>query len=491
MLLTDNEKNTIEILTITGQINAYDISILRYNMPQLSSIDLRGVNINSFAGIIQSSDVYSPANTLPKEAFYFKSSLKKILLPNSIYSIGERAFNNCLNLSDIYFPQSVYQINSEAFNGTAWLNNQLDGLVYAGSVLYVYKGIMPTNSNVEIKDGTLGIAAGAFSKRPELNSIILPNSIYSIGGNAFYSCSNLISINFPNSLTEIDYDALAGTGWLNNQSDGLVYAGNVLYKYKGEMPLDTKIELKSGTVSISYRAFANLKGLSSIYLPNTVKYIGALAFRGCEGLTSLIIPNSVITISNGAFSYCTMLNSISIPNSVINIKLGAFYECTGLSSISIPNSVTEIESNAFYGLSRLKTVYSYLENPMYLDVKHFEKTNNAYCTLYVPKGKTTKYIQTKGWNYFLNIVEFDATLLNTPENSTIKVNYNPYNKTIVVNGVESVCDVTIFNLDGRICSPVKSINLSEKVCVNFLNKGIYIVKAKINNEIIAQKIHVF
>ena len=118
-------------------------------------------------------------------------------------------------------------------------------------------------------------------------------------------------------MTSIGKWAFYGTKWYDNQPDGVVYAGKVLYAYKGTMPSNTKIDIKDGT-----------------------KGIGGPAFYGCSGLTSLTIPNSVTSIGTIAFENCSGLTSVTIPNSVTSIGERAFYGCSGLTSITIPNSVT-------------------------------------------------------------------------------------------------------------------------------------------------------
>ena len=77
------------------------------------------------------------------------------------------------------------RIGSEAFDGTAWFNNQSDGLVYAGKVAYRYKGTMAAGTHITIEEGTLGIADVAFFDCSGLTSVTIPNSVTNIGDGAF------------------------------------------------------------------------------------------------------------------------------------------------------------------------------------------------------------------------------------------------------------------------------------------------------------------
>ena len=168
------------------------------------------------------------------EAFRNCPSLTSITIPNSVTSIGGGAFENCTGLTSVNIPNSVTSIGGDAFRDCS-----------------------------------------------SLTSITIPNSVTSIGGRAFWGCLSLTSVTIPNSVTSIGYEAFEGTAWYNNQPDGLVYAGKVAYKYKGDMPENTKIILNDGTLGISESAF-----------------------RNCSSLTSVTIPNSVTSIGNEAFQYC-------------------------------------------------------------------------------------------------------------------------------------------------------------------------------------------
>ena len=89
-----------------------------------------------------------------------------------------------------------------------------------------------------------------------MTSITIPNSVTSIGEVAFNGCTSLTSITIPDSVTSIGYDAFYNTSWYNSQPDGVVYAGKVLYKYKGTRPENTSIMISEGTKSITDHAFS-------------------------------------------------------------------------------------------------------------------------------------------------------------------------------------------------------------------------------------------
>ena len=129
-------------------------------LPLLASADvleINGIGYDVFPGdktakvIGKSSGEYSGSIIIPKTITYKNNEY-------IVTSIGNSAFADYSGLTSITIPNSVESIGSRAFYGTAWLNNQPDGVVYAGKVLYTYKGSMPVGTKISIKDGTLGIA---------------------------------------------------------------------------------------------------------------------------------------------------------------------------------------------------------------------------------------------------------------------------------------------------------------------------------------------
>ena len=216
---------------------------------------------------------------IDQEAFIGNTGITGITIPDSVTSIGYTAFEGCASLENITVPDSVKSIGYDAFSDTPWYDNQPDGIVYAGKVAYEYKGSCP--ASVEIKEGTVGIAAYAFFDCSELEEVSIPDSVISIGVGAF-----------------------DGTPWYDNQPDGLVYAGKVVLGFKN--PWDNyyeSAEIDEGTLGIADEAFSDCSDLEAVTIPDSVVYIGAYAFDSCENLASVTIPASVTTIGNFAFGY--------------------------------------------------------------------------------------------------------------------------------------------------------------------------------------------
>ena len=166
----------------------------------------------SFYGCSGLASITIPSSVTSIGGFVFQacSGLTNITIPSSVTSIGLWAFQNCSSLTNITIPNSVTSIERGAFLDTPWYAQQPYGAMYVNDVLYEYKGAMPANTSIEIKEGTISISSAAFSGCSNLTNITIPNSVTSIGESAFRSCSGLTSITIPNSVTSIGEASFAG-----------------------------------------------------------------------------------------------------------------------------------------------------------------------------------------------------------------------------------------------------------------------------------------
>ena len=159
------------------------------------------------------------------------SGLTSVTIPNSVTTIGEYAFYKCSSLTSIVIPNSVKDIGEYAFDNTLWYNNQPNGLVYAGKVAYKYKGTMPSNTSIVLKEGTLGIAGYAFYDCRGLTSMTIPDSVTEIGSYAFSGCRELTSITIGNGMKYIGDHAFEYCRSLASITfNGTIKQWNAIYK---------------------------------------------------------------------------------------------------------------------------------------------------------------------------------------------------------------------------------------------------------------------
>lgn len=235
-------------------------------------------------------------------AFAQNSSLSEVTLGGGIEGIERGTFANCESLVSIEIPDNITYIGDSAFKDTG-----LTTVNIPESVTSVGKSAFAECSleEVNIEGNLTYIAESAFASNGKLKSIVIPNSVTKIEYMAFSSCSSLLEIEIPDSVESIDYNAFehGNTDWYDNQDEGVVYAGKVLYKYKGEVPENTVITVEDGTKGITKYAFYWQYGLTGVQLPNTVTNIGDYAFFGCELMKEIEIPKSVTEIGEKAIGY--------------------------------------------------------------------------------------------------------------------------------------------------------------------------------------------
>ena len=221
-------------------------------------------------------------------------------------------------------PQTIEDLSTEVTEdelNEAFIDEW--GVKYSKDGRKLLKAPQGLKGNYSVKVGTRIICDDAFSKCSSLTSIVISNSVVSIGDGAF-KFSSLSNIVIPDSMTSIGSGAFWGCCSLSN------------------------VVVPDSVTSIGNGAFRSCSSLSNVIIPNSVTSIGNGTFYGCRSLSNIGIPSCVTNIANFLFCGCRSLSDIVIPDSVTSIGIGAFSNCRFLSNIVIPDSVTNIRRGAFY-----------------------------------------------------------------------------------------------------------------------------------------------
>ena len=333
---------------------------------------------------LTSITIPNSVTSIRDRTFYDCYSLSAVTIPNSVTSIGEEAFRSCSSLTSVTIPNSVTHIGGHAFNGTPWYNNLSDGLVYIGKVLYGYKGTMPANTKITVKEGTTCISGNAFYHCSGLTSIIIPNSVTSINDYTFSGCSSLISITIPENLTSIGYRAFAGCSSLTSITIpiSITNFGKEVFEECSSLHTVCWNAKYCSSFASNYdydKPFYHIASqITSFTFGDSVEYIPSHLCCRMSSLTSIAIPNSVTSIGGYAFAYCSSLTSIAIPCNVTSVDETIFYGCTSLASV-VWNAKTSIDYNKFSD-----TDFYYRE----ISPFHFSKSTLKSITF----GDSVKYI---------------------------------------------------------------------------------------------------
>lgn len=406
---------------------------------------------------------------IDQEAFFGCISLISITLPSTLQSVGTLAFEECFKLVEIinnspldlkigardYGYLGFYA--KEIHNGATKIKKQGDYLFYTyedTNYLIGYVGNdknleLPKSYNEEFYDiydcafgcsfgvtsisvpyGVRNIGMAAFIECSDLENVIIPDSINSIGEYVFEGCYNVKYSEYSKALyignESNPYLALIAFKEDNNSNDsnlnilsisigastkiiskgvlcdhhlsitsitvdeenpsyksidGNLYSkdGKVIIKY-ANAKTETSFIIPDSVTRIEKGAFQSSQNLESISIPDSVDYIGDFAFQHCSNLVSVAIPKNVTFIPEWAFSYCVALTSFIISDNVTSIGNGAFNNCCNLVSINIPRGVTSIGDFAFSLCSKLSNVII-PESVSFIGEGAFEKCDvlKIYC----------------------------------------------------------------------------------------------------------------
>jgi len=308
--------------------------------------------------------------TIGNNAFQNCRYLRSVTISNRVTVLNAYTFFDCINLKEVKIPASVTTIDATAFHAcdalqTIYAHPGSYAEQWAKSNGYTVKlldditpiGVAPDYDYEYLADGTISIAMytgneesiiipaeinglkvtklgkESFYDKENLRSVTIPDGVTTISSRAFCSCSALIEINIPDSVTTIESEAF--------------YCCTAL----------PALVLPKGLTSIAHRTFEWCTSLKSIVIPDNVTTIDLDAFDYCPQMTSVSLPANLTSLGTGVFRGCASLQNIVIPEGVTTIEWATFYECSALTSIELPASVTQINNEAFAYCSSLETVY--------------------------------------------------------------------------------------------------------------------------------------
>jgi len=288
-----------------------------------------------------------PFTIIMDEAFYGKKTLRSIVLPNTVTSIGVDAFEFCHKLTRIDIT------NLSAWCRISFGDNDANPLYY-GAKLYLNGSEL---TDITIPSDITEIKNYTFYNNDSLTSVIIPDSVTLIGGSAFCGCDSLTSVTIGNGVT-----------------------------------------------SIGEYAFNGCDSLTSVTIGNSVTSIGNLAFCNCTSLVSVTIGNSVTSIGGLAFKGCTSLTAIAFPDATKTIGGEAFYNCATLEKIEMGSGMKTISADAFWGCYLLKEIYCKAATP---PTGH---ANMFVCAvldakIYVPTASVEAYKAAQYWSDYADYIE--------------------------------------------------------------------------------------
>ena len=330
----------------TGTVTDCDSSVTKANIPHT----IKGVTVTCIGGYAFNGCTSLTSVTIPNSvtsivgyAFDGCTSLTSVTIPDSVTSIGEFAFHNCKSLTSVTIPSSVTSIDKYAF----CYCGSLTSVTIPDSVTSIGYGAFincKSLTSVTIPNSVTSIDKYAFSECTSLTSVTIPNSVTSIGRGAFSNCAALTGIWVTEGNSHYSSDA-SGVLFSKDKTTLVQCPGTLAactipdsvtsigYDAFCNCKSLTSVTIPDSVTSIGEYAFYNCTSLTSVTFPDSVTSIGKYAFCDCSSLTSVTIPDSVTSIVGSAFAGCTSLTNVTIPDSVTSIGDWAFSGCRSLTDV--------------------------------------------------------------------------------------------------------------------------------------------------------------
>ena len=379
-----------------AMVAAAEATLTEANIP--SSVEFEGnqypvikINDEVFSGNTNLTSVTLPESltTLGDRAFYTCKSLKTIKIPSGVTAIPDYCFNHCLSLESVTIPEGVTTIGDGAFVGC-----NLKELTLPSTVTMIESGAFLSNNRCQ---------------SITCNATTPPN----LGENVFgYNASTTVKVPLQSIAAYRQAE-----GWKNftNYYGGEVIADGITYRIDDneamvaaaeatltEANIPSSVEFEGNqypVIKINDEVFSGNTNLTSVTLPESLTTLGDRAFYTCKSLKTIKIPSGVTAIPDYCFNHCLSLESVTIPEGVTTIGDGAFVGCN-LKELTLPSTVTMIESGAFLSNNRCQSITCNATTPPNLGENVFGY--NASTTVKVPLQSIAAYRQAEGWKNFTN-----------------------------------------------------------------------------------------
>lgn len=421
IIAAGKDYTTLRNLKITGSIDFHDFYFMRDEMPSLQALNLKEVRIK---GAINDTDQHNSGgknldDQIPNGAFHFddgsasgKESLNRIVLPDTLKSIGARAFYGCRNLTgSLVIPEGVIDIQMGAFHGCRSLTGYLS---LPATLRYI--GTQQDDATGEIdekKQEGIDYYNGVFSGCGFTCELIIPDNVEIIRGYAFDNCTGLYgNLRLPHKLRHLGLRAFYNCKNLNGSLEipqGITDVPDNAFTNCG---FDGTLTLHDGIASIGTEAFCNCHFKGELSLPKNLTVIHDNVFFGCDFSGELKLPKTLVSIGDKAFAYnWRLMGTLEFGEGLITIGAGAFAHCRSIEGLVFPESLENIryeasyyeDGGAFQNCYGIGSIVSKSTVPPYIQQGAFDGVAKDNFTLEVPETAITQYSVSPGWRDFKRI----------------------------------------------------------------------------------------
>ncbi len=264
------------------------------------------IGSHAFSGLTYLTLVEFPEESLKEigaYAFNYCESLTRIIVPDSVTSLGEYVFTTCRKLKMVRFGTGITEIPA----GACFRASELIDVFFTENCKYIGSSAFYECKKLESVDisSVETIDSNCFFSCISLKSIRFGENIDVIGTNSFYSCSSLSEVIFDGTPSSIPSSFCYGSPWYNSHEEGMytICDGTILMcrvPYKA-----SEIVIPDGVKLIADSAFANNSSITKVTFPESLEVIGAMAFSRADSLKAVTVPDSVKEIRKNALGYKT------------------------------------------------------------------------------------------------------------------------------------------------------------------------------------------